>query len=195
MTSVPASDPLWLEKPEILVMPSRLQEFWVTADQTDAEKVNAISRLLLYACVALTLYSQDVRYLMFGVLLIALLGYVSKQSLPPAPRCRLPTANNPYGNQLPMTDWAGNPATTYPACTADADIGGSKHFIEDLYRDVDDLWSSGQDASNIYRNPVTTPTNDLEQFGNFLYPQAAVTCKEGNAGCNIDEDIDLQIRH
>ena len=54
-----------------------------------------------------------------------------------------------------------------------------KHFDNNLYRDVSDIYNRNASDRNYYTMPSSTIPNDQNSFAQFLYSQDK-TCKEGN---------------
>ena len=52
------TDPFWSGTPEILFQKNRLSEFYISNDMTTNEKLNAIVRFFIYACILSILYTN-----------------------------------------------------------------------------------------------------------------------------------------
>jgi hypothetical protein len=72
------SDPFWSEEPSILLNRERVVEFFPTADQTLAERMNSISRLIIYIGVVLSLYQKKATPLHFALLMLVLIFFMWK---------------------------------------------------------------------------------------------------------------------
>lgn len=80
-TSPPVSnhiDKFWGEDISILFATSRLVEFFPTEDQNLAERVNAITRMILYVSLALAVYQKKSTAVYFGILLCILIYFMWK---------------------------------------------------------------------------------------------------------------------
>lgn len=64
------SDPIWFKNIRVLFL--RPSEIIPTRDQSDAERVNAIVRLVLYCSLAVALVRSNVMYLVLGLAIIVI---------------------------------------------------------------------------------------------------------------------------
>lgn len=76
--STSSSDPFWVDDPTILVAKGRLVEFFPTADMTVSEKMNSVSRLVIYVSVILAVYQNQSMPIHFGILLLGILWFLWK---------------------------------------------------------------------------------------------------------------------
>lgn len=181
------SDQFWIENIGVLFMKDRLVEFFVTCDQTNAEKLNAIVRFGIYLSIVLSMYFNDPKY--FGLMFVsfAFTYFVHKFSDKEQEKfvCNLedgnindkniqkvyttPTLNNPFMNPTMMDssdkplpfDYSENneKSTEIKKQTKEA-------FEYNLYQDVGDLYST----NNSYRQFYTVPNDDPDgSFKDFLY--------------------------
>ena len=88
-----------------------LLQFWPSKYQTYEERINSITRFILYAGGLIAFYNKKTSPLTFSFLLIALLAIISstknkvlKKILLKKENCQKPTAQNPMGNQIPFDD-------------------------------------------------------------------------------------------
>jgi len=191
-------DPFWKDDINILTNKHRLIEFVPTASMNVDEKLNAITRLLIYAGILLSLIykSSTMIYIpLIGMTLVYLIhdhypfeheqmgrGYTDQ--------VQMPTENNPFMNVL-MTDYADNPKRN-PA--ADVELPAvkkemDKYFAQGLYRDVDDIWGRNNSQRQYYTNPGTTIPNDRDSWMKWCW-NTPYTCKDGNLSqCLQYEDV------
>ena len=103
----------WLSDPLMLINPSQMLVFWPSKTMTDAEKLNASTRFIIYASIIIYATHKDPKVFPIGLLSIFVLVFCYKRqsqatfhdaqepTLPaPTSKCRLPTPNNPAGNRL-----------------------------------------------------------------------------------------------
>ena len=94
-----------------LLKTSELLVFWPSKKMTDAEKVNASTRFIIYASVLIYYTHNDPRIFLIGLISIFVLVFCFKRQNAVAPyhspvetttpkKCRLPTEENPAGNRL-----------------------------------------------------------------------------------------------
>lgn len=205
-------DKFWSRNFEILFDKRRLIEFVPTKDMTNEEKLNALSRLIIYVGVLLLLYIRKVWTLYIPILGLGFVYFLFRTSknergmsnttdderdlthdlkvftheIRP-PYCTPPTQNNPFMNVL-QNEWADNP-TRPPACEYD----GVEQEIEDnfnynLYKDIDDLFEKNNGQRQFFTMPYTTIPNDQGSFARWLY-EVPSTCKEDQENCLRHEDV------
>lgn len=203
-------DPFWSHDITVLFDSRRLVEFIPSGDMTNEEKLNALTRFLIYAGIILILYIRE-----WWTLYIPLLGagftlFLYKTSktvrspmkpyepeethalqvdttLTQAPYCTPPSQNNPFMNVL-MSEWTDNPNRP-PACNYNGVKDDMEnHFSYNLYRDIDDLFDKNNSQRQFYTNPITTIPNDQGSFARWLY-EVPSTCKEDGENCLRYEDL------
>lgn len=178
------TDPFWKDHIEILWSKHRLVEFTPTADMNVDEKLNALTRFVVYFGVLLTVIFSSVSYLyipLIGMVLIYLIHehYPDLVQKGGSPFVR-PTPNNPFMNVL-ITDYVENPArgpaddVENPAVKKEIE----QHYGTGLYRDVDDIWDNRNSQRQYYSMPSSTIPNDRENFMNWCW-KTPNTCKDGN---------------
>lgn len=198
------NDPFWGDDPSILVETSRLREFFPTADQTLAERMNSITRLIIYISVILAVYQGRATALHFGILVVVVIYFmwkqqtVSKEGFSEVPleltldddtmqeQCVMPTLENPFMNFLPGDDPARAAACRGPGVQEMA----ANMLDRQLFDDVDNLFSNNASQRMFMTMPNTTGVPDRERFSNLLFKNAP-NCKiDGN--CAPYEDLRLQ---
>lgn len=194
------TDPFWKDDITILLDKYRLVEFVPTSDMTINEKLNALTRLVLYLGILLTLVykrSDPIYIPLIGCTII----YLVHQHYPGTDQeggsddtdiehVQLPTKDNPFMNVL-LTDYVDNPQRK-PA--GDIDIPDvrqqiSENFGHGLYKDIDDIWDKNNSQRQYYTNPSTTIPNDRDSFMKWCW-STPYTCKDGNlTRCMRYEDV------
>jgi hypothetical protein len=87
------SDPVWYQ--DVGVLFRRYDEFFPARDQSAAERVNSMVRLLAYCTAAVYLFGGKPRYLAFGVMAIAVV--TAAYMRPPRRACHAGGAGGPQG--------------------------------------------------------------------------------------------------
>lgn len=146
------SDEFWGQDFKILYDTKRLYEFFPHNKQSLAEKVNAISRLVIYTSIVISFYQGTNYGIQVGVFLLIVLyimwnnktiksdrggvGGVSEGFKSAEPDCTRPTPANPYMNLL-----YGDPIDKPPACIEPGVQELASNLLnEQLYMDTDDLF-------------------------------------------------------
>lgn len=192
-------DPIWFKNLRILI--DRPSEIIPTRDQSDAERVNALVRLVLYCSLSVALIRSNAMYAVLGlaiVIIISLayaLGAKKKvkneaySNIRPntitreKKACYKPNPNNPFGNATvgALLNDEGKP----PACGYDEPGVATqirKNFNQGLFRNLDDVYEVENSQRQFYTMPVTTSAPDTIAFGEFLFGNKR-TCKEDPSLC------------
>lgn len=196
------SDPVWYRRPSVLA--ARPLDFFPRADQSGAERANALVRLVAYATLAAWAYgwmhrrASAPRHALLGLGLAALVSFAydaDADARPPSigglvtcahaqrgatRRCVASTPDNPFGNALPGDDPRRGPACPYDE---QADLV-RRNFNRGLVRDAYDVWDRQNSQRQFVTNPVTTPVQDTVAFANACYGNPGRrTCKEDTRAC------------
>lgn len=192
--------PFWYD--DINVLTKRADQFWITPYMTIEEKLNAMSRFIIYASVLLTFSKKDTDFLMYGAVCLLLIVMMWKRGAPKEikklllPRhnfptktqfikeketCTKPTGNNPFGNVL-MNEYNEN---TYrpPACPYDEvknDI--NTKFFDNIVREPYDVFNKRHNQRHFYTTANTQIPNNQRAFAEFAYGTGP-TCKEKGIEC------------
>ena len=191
------SDPFWIDNPQILT--SRLTEMWPTPDQTLPERMNSITRFIIFTCVAMSIYKSSFVPFQIGISLVLLLVVFWKnQTLSPTEQpkdgfqvfpatCTMPTKENPFMNHLPG-DAPDKPA----ACTGTGVQEQAVNLLNSqLFDDVDDLYNKNANQRLFTTTPSTTVPNDRESFMNWTL-NGQENCKLTPGDCYPYEGLELQ---
>lgn len=176
-------DGCWVDDPYLLVKPARLIEFFPVADQTVGERVNALSRLVIYIGVGTSILGKQTAGMQIAVLVLGVIFVLWRtagrnkitvnpddaliESFDVLPeKCTEPAPGNPYMNYVP-----GDPVDRGPACRGPGtEQMVTNYFEEGLYADVTEnvFMKPGSDRS-FFTQPVTTHLNDREKWADWLY--------------------------
>jgi len=111
------------EDPKQIIRSDKIKEFWPTAEQSAAERVNATARFIVYATCLLYLIRRDIRVFVMGATGLGVLYVMDKSNMikegtarpsvmneifTDTPVCQLPTRDNPMGNVL-MNEYSDRP--------------------------------------------------------------------------------------
>ena len=189
MSTTSFDDPFWGDQPDVLIQADRLREFFPTADQTLAERMNAITRLVIYSGIALAVYQEKAGPLQLAAIIVFFLYHTwqNRQKterakatviekfdpntqapvIPPRPistQCTPPTFNNPYMNFL-----QGDDVTRGPACSGPGVQEVATNLMNrQLFEDVDALYEKSIGQRQFYTMPSTTAIPDRDTYINWL---------------------------
>jgi hypothetical protein len=190
-------DPFWKDDISILYNKHRLIEFVPTADMSAVEKLNALTRLSVYAGLMLVIIYNNINYIYATLITMVLLVLIhehhpnnNREQSGGAQTLVRPTKDNPFMNVL-MGDYVGNPLRLPASNVEDVDIKRSinENFSKGLYQDVDDIWGKANSQRQYYTTPSTTIPNDVDSFMKWCW-NTPYTCKDGNlANCLKYDDV------
>jgi hypothetical protein len=186
---------------------NRLTEFIPTVDMTTEERLNSLTRFVIYFSVLLFLYYKSFNILYLLLIAIALI-YLVYMNLPKKmdydfigthgdddATCTRPNKNNPFMNVL-ITDYTENPNRSKACEHSDITIKNEveKNFNDNLFKNVDDIWDRMNSQRQFYTMPGTTIPNDREKFMNWCW-NTKYTCKEKTENCDKNYDLRIEKRH
>ncbi|ABT16608.1 hypothetical protein ATCVMO0605SPH_544R [Acanthocystis turfacea Chlorella virus MO0605SPH] len=194
------ADAIWFKDIRVLLL--RPSEIIPSRDQSDAERINAIVRLVLYCSLAVALIRSNIMYLVLGLAIIAIISLAfamgekkkkkneSYSNLRPTTvkrerkACSPTTADNPFSNATVgalLGDEGRAPACSYDTPGVAKEM--RKNFNKGLFRNLDDVYEVENSQRQFYTMPVTTGAPDTIAFAEFLYGSRGKTCKEDPAMC------------
>lgn len=196
------SDEFWSNDISILFRIDRLLEFSITHDQSTSEKLNALTRFGIYASIILSIYHKKHKYILLSLLVFVFtyLIYIntsddkenfidSKNVKETKVATKKSTVNNPFGNALmfdsieqknkKMVDYV-----SYNKESLKNKLKVENNFNNNLYVDVDDLYSKNNNQRNFFTMPDqgTNPPDLNGDLKNWLYKDMG-SCKENNYDC------------
>lgn len=205
-------DKFWFDDIYVLIRKDRLIEFLPTRDMTTDERLNALTRLMLYISVILMLYLSKgwPLYLGFiGMVFTYFLHSMRPQTLKPPkyapdetpklddpnpfipseqPVCTAPTNNNPFMNVL-INEYVDNPTRPEACEYSDVKDDLERGFHYNLYQDLgDNIWDKNNSQRQFFTMPYTTIPNNQGDFARWLYRVGPV-CKENQEACYRYEDL------
>ena len=169
------SDPFWFKKPEILISKRNVLQFWPSKFQTYEERINSITRFILYSGLILSLQKQDSSPMVYSILLVSILAFISKSHNPVLQQilsktklnsdCQMPTKTNPLGNQIPFDD-----VYRKPGCKSSTI---ENEITKNLFAEFPTNGLSNTNKDSIERQFFSTPNtdivNDQKGFASWLY--------------------------
>jgi hypothetical protein len=168
------------------------------------EKINSLSRFILYAGAMLSLSKNTSYYFVVSVMLTIIIAVVSMRmngkfdrnqkdrrtvtrSTHPehmqmiSERCSVPTKENPFGNVL-INEYSDNPGRP-PACAyKDVETDINEKFKSGLFTDLEDVYGNENSQRQFFTTPNTEIPNDQINFAKWCY-QKDKTCKENPVEC------------
>lgn len=183
-----ATDKFWGEHIDVLWQQDRLSEFFPLSHQSLEERVNALSRLIIYVSIVIAFVRSDGTVIQFGLFLMLVIYVlwknrgetqatiaekitesIDKEGFEPAPvkidqeACTKPTNENPFMNVL-----YGDPANKPPPCQEPGTQETAANLLrKQLFMDTDDLFDKRANE----RLFMTTPASkvpDRDKYANWL---------------------------
>lgn len=166
------NDPYWYKDIKILFEKNRLFEFWPSKFQSFEERVNALTRFIIYSGVILSIYNNDSMPFVMSIILIVLLAFMTKKSkqivekiLKDHSDCQMPTSKNPLGNRLPY-----DPVNRQPACDSsvvESDI--TKTLFNEFPTQNLNNFNRKMTERQFFTVPNTDIVNNQTGFAAWLY--------------------------
>jgi hypothetical protein len=183
---------IWFLDPMELIDVDKLTDFYPKNSMTFNEKLNSFMRFSIYFSIGVFLLNNNskVFYSIFfgGIFTVILYNYKTEIFNTTAEpfkedyrieKCTTPKVNNPFMNVL-VSDYSDNPERQ-EACDVDnvkTKHEMEKHFNNDLFRSVDEVFDNKYSYRQFYTTPNTTIPNDQEGFAKWLYFTEGKTLKE-----------------
>lgn len=189
-------DPFWKDDITILFNRHRLIEFVPTADMTTNEKLNALTRMVVYLGILLTLVFKSSSPIYIPLIACAIF-YLIHEHYPEqtggaggdgaTADVQMPTKNNPFMNALLTDDPERAPAADVELPNVQEQV--DKYFSTGLYKDINNIWDKNNSQRQFYTNPSTTIPNDRDSFMKWCW-STPYTCKDDNLSrCLRYEDV------
>lgn len=194
------NDPIWFKN--VSVIWKRPSEIIPSKDQSDEERVNSLTRLVLYCSIAVALIRYNAMYAVLGVSIIVIitlayaLGDKKKQKNESYSNIRPTTVkrerkssssstrNNPFGNATVgalLEDPGRAPMQSYDDPGVAKEI--RKNFNQGLFRNLDDVYEVENSQRQFYVMPSTTSAPDTIGFAEFLFGRQGGNCKTDPSLC------------
>tara|TARA_B100001250_G_C19752244_1_gene768320 strand:- start:629 stop:1228 length:600 start_codon:yes stop_codon:yes gene_type:complete len=194
-------DDIWFQNPDILFKPEKLTEFIPRTGTKLPNQLNSLVRFSIYLAVILFLYNfvqGSVKVVVFYLpIFMMVLTYflfrfhpnvenfqvLDRQPVNVIAKTHIvPKKNNPFMNPL-VTDYGKK----QKKIVASPELTPVKkemehHFNQNLYHDIEDVFSRNHSQRQFYTTPSTSIPNDQENFAKWLYGGER-TCKEEKLSC------------
>lgn len=179
----------WTQNIGILLEPILIPTDFMSFD----EKLNAITRMVIFICLICLLLLQDTRILLFMIIIVLIIiiihvyytennikidKFLDKNNLAVIDNmiCTKPSKHNPYMNPNLLD------INNIAACSiTNENIENSADNIYDdsMFHNVDDIYDRTTSKRQFYTIPSTTIPNEQNKFADWLYNNGP-SCKEGN---------------
>lgn len=179
----------WTENINELFKPILIPTDYMTME----EKLNTITRLIIFTCLILGLVFQESKLILLMIILVIIIIIIyqfqtrydkdvdkfletNKVKVVDNTVCTKPTLHNPFMN--PNIIDINRPG----ACpiTDEKTLKEAEAFFDDtMFRNVDDVYDRNTGKRHFYTVPVTTLPNEQTVFANWLYNRGK-SCKEEN---------------
>jgi Ca2+/Na+ antiporter len=201
----------WTEDISVLLIPTLLPTDYMSFD----EKMNTLTRLVIFICIILSLITQDINIILFMMIImifiIIIYKYSEKYRDDIAEKflnendlevidnlvCIKPSINNPMMNPniTHLRDYSKNEISgACPSFNENIEKQIEEIFDKQNFINSNDLYNrSSLLKRQFYTVPGDSIPNDQNEFGNWLYNRGP-SCKEGNSNrcyTNMYRDIRL----
>ncbi len=192
----------WTNNTSLLFVPVLLPTDYMTIE----EKLNTLTRLVIFVCLILALVLRDLRILLFMIILVIIIviiyayqntttkdrnTFLMKNNLKVIDNevCTKPSKHNPFMNPN-MIDSDDIGIKACPISDNQIQENIDTYFDESMFRNVDDIYDRSTSKRQFYTVPVSSLPNDQATFANWLYNRGD-SCKEDTIFCykNIHRDL------
>lgn len=168
---------VWTKNPQVLLSKQNLQYFVPTEDMTYVEKINAITRFIIYGSVMLFLVRGESLILLLPIVSMIIIYFLVSWGLgidelkesfdnEKKKECMTPTLNNPFMNVMITDSRDREEACDY---TEETKSQIEAAFDSNLYKDTNDLFGRNNSQRQFYTTPNTSIPNNQKEFANWLY--------------------------
>lgn len=161
------------------------------------EKLNTLTRLVIFICLIVALILQDMRIILLMIILIIFIvllyrfssshkeevdAFLNERDLQVIDNklCVKPTRENPFMNPS-LLDIKEDDDTPKACPVTDINVATNidEIYNSTMFRNVDDIYDRSTSKRQFYSVPASTIPNDQTTFANWLY-KTGKTCKENN---------------
>jgi hypothetical protein len=193
------------EDPKQLIRSDKIKEFWPTAEQSAAERINATARFIVYATCLLYLIRRDIRVFVMGATGLGVLYVMDKSNMikegtarpsvvneiyTDTPMCQLPTRDNPMGNVL-MNEYSDRPDRPAACDYSSVDdkvnrmLSGRIPYGPSRSRSALPEHQRNSYSRQFVSMPVTNIPGDQTAFAEWLYgAKSDGTCRSDPRQCD-----------
>jgi hypothetical protein len=184
------SDQFWFNKPQILFEKNRLTSFWPSKYHSYEERINALTRFIVYCGTILSLHKRKSDPMVMALLLVFVLVVISKSKNKvmekimkvqyPERDCQSPTINNPMANQIPYDGVFRKKACNSRSVANDITNSLFAEFPTDGLSNMSKDFIERQ----FFSVPNTDIVNDQKGFATWLYGEPnKKMCKSDPSFC------------
>ena len=178
---------IWTSNPGVLLSTNNAKYFIPTEDMTYVEKLNAITRFMIYGSILLYLIRGDINVFLIPIVGMLIMYFLIswgvnlgelKESFGSNKKkeCYSPTVENPFMNRLPTDSLDRSEACKY---NEEIKEEINDNFNTNLYLDLGDIYQKNNSQRQYYTMPNTSLINKQKEFAEWLYNTPPI-CKEGN---------------
>lgn len=181
----------WTKDVNLLFVPVLIPTEYMSID----EKLNVLTRLVIFASISIALILQDMRVILLMIILVIMIAmlynfhydeinatdtFMAEKNLKIVDNaiCVRPSKENPFMNPN-MTDISTENIGACPVYNKSVENTINKLYDESMYRNVDDIYDTTTGKRQFYTVPANTIPNDQTTFANWLYNRGK-SCKERN---------------
>jgi hypothetical protein len=193
----------WTEDINLLFKPILLPTDYMPID----EKLNAITRLIIFVCLILALILQDTKILLLMIILVIIVAIIyqfqknidkdvstfldeKRVEIIDSKVCKKPTKENPFMNPN-IVDMHSNHNPACPISDPKTNDKIEELFNSSVFKNADDIYDRTTSMRQFYTVPATKIPNDQSEFAHWLYDKGK-SCKEDNSVCYNNLHIDLR---
>lgn len=196
----------WVNDINLLFKPALIP----TDDMNMDDKLNAITRLIVFICLIITLLLRDTRFILLMIILVLMIvvvyqyqqnlykttdTFLNNQQLTIVDKnvCRKPSEHNPFMNPIVGDDINNDEYDACPIYNNDIQDEVNDIYETSMYTNANDIYNRNTGIRQFYTVPASKIPNEQTVFANWLYNRGE-TCKENNGvRCynNLYRDIRL----
>ena len=161
---------------------------------TIEDKLNALTRLVIFICIVLALILQDSKIILLMIILVIIIIVLyqfqknkdndvdtfldeTNSKVVDNRLCTKPTKNNPFMNPSILDVHREQQACPLSDKSTLTNI--DEIYDNTMFRNVDDIYDRTTSKRQFYTVPTSAIPNDQETFANWLYNRGK-SCKENN---------------
>lgn len=196
----------WIEDVQELFKPILIPTDYMSIE----DKLNTLTRLVIFICIIISLILQDVRIILLMIIIILLIfliykyqfkykkevdTFLNKKNISVVDNkiCVKPTKHNPFMNPSLFNIEDEDDYASCPINNDAIDKSMNELYDGNMFRNADDIYDRTTSKRQFYTIPVTKIPNEQTKFALWLYGTNK-TCKENNGEkCyqNIYKDLRL----
>lgn len=175
---------------ELIKNPTLIPTDYMTIE----EKLNTLTRLVIFICLIIALVLQDSKIILLMIILVILIiiiyqfqtskekevdEFLDKHNSTVVDNkiCTKPTKNNPFMNPTMLDLQNDQPACPISDKSTLTNI--DEIYDNTMFRNVDDIYDRTTSKRQFYTVPASSIPNDQSMFANWLYNRGK-SCKENN---------------